>query len=83
MLIYLHISICVCLLHTYISCCTGDVISERIFLTLAKYEQGQNVMALTATATYSARKVILRTLEMFDCHVIAKISSQCNITYHV
>ena len=49
----------------------------------AMLQQGQNLTALTATATCSTRKVIIRTLEMFDCHVIAKIPSQCNITYHV
>lgn len=41
------------------------------------------VMALTATATFTTRRLILRSLEMSNCHVIAKLPQQPNTSYHV
>ena len=40
-------------------------------------------MALTATAMFSTRRLILKSLEMSNCHMITKLPKQLNITYQV
>ena len=56
---------------------------RRDFLTIVEARSVLPIMALTATATLSMRKMIISALDMANCHVIAKVPSQVNITYEV
>lgn len=42
-----------------------------------------NVMALTATASYSTQQLITKSLSMFNCYTISKIPNKLNIKYIV
>lgn len=42
-----------------------------------------NVMALTATASIKTRKIVVESLEMRSCHIIAKNPNKLNIRYVV